>query len=231
MTFAERVKFAREIRNLSQPELAEAIGCTPSAIAHWESGDRHGASMRLLKKAADTLHTSVDWLLRGVGDPPPPASAQRPVKVPQIVEGTALPFAVQPGSWTRDLPVYSTKAVNPDVLELNPAEITEWILRPPALFSVAKAYALRCDASQAPVFGDFMCVHPRRPAGNGDYVLVVLKPNNDGEIPQALVKVLAKQTADRIDLTPLHGSKPMTVAMSKVLELHYIVRPRELMKG
>lgn len=51
MEFGERLKKLREIRGMSQSDLAKAIGQHPSAIAHWESGEREPTISNVLKLA------------------------------------------------------------------------------------------------------------------------------------------------------------------------------------
>lgn len=60
--FRERLKKAREEKKLSQAELAEKAGLQPSAISHFETGGR-SPSFDNLKRLADALKVSTDWLL------------------------------------------------------------------------------------------------------------------------------------------------------------------------
>jgi phage repressor protein C with HTH and peptisase S24 domain len=66
-TFAQRFKAARELKGLSQRELARRVGLTGSAISQWESGETQpeniGASA--LEKAAQQVGRSVRYLLTG----------------------------------------------------------------------------------------------------------------------------------------------------------------------
>lgn len=60
--FAKRLKEAREAKGLSQAKLAELAGFQPSAISHFETGGR-SPSFDNLKRLADALEVSTDWLL------------------------------------------------------------------------------------------------------------------------------------------------------------------------
>ena len=60
--FKQRLKIARENRNLSQEGLAQRSGLQPSAISHFETGSR-SPSFDNLKKLADALEVSTDFLL------------------------------------------------------------------------------------------------------------------------------------------------------------------------
>ena len=60
--FPERLRLAREARELNQAELAERAGLQASAISHFETGTRK-PSFANLKRLADALEVSTDYLL------------------------------------------------------------------------------------------------------------------------------------------------------------------------
>jgi len=60
--FQNRLHSLREKRGWNQTDLAQATGLMPSAISHFETGKR-SPSFDNLKKLADALGTSVDYLL------------------------------------------------------------------------------------------------------------------------------------------------------------------------
>ena len=66
--FADQLKAARELRGLSQTDLAKLTGLQPSAISHFETGKR-APSFDNLKRLADALRVSIDYLL-GRSDSP-----------------------------------------------------------------------------------------------------------------------------------------------------------------
>lgn len=61
----ERLRTARELRGLSQAELAIRAGLQPSAVSHFEAG-RRTPSAENLKKIADALDVTTDYLLERV---------------------------------------------------------------------------------------------------------------------------------------------------------------------
>lgn len=61
-TFPDRLRAAREKRDLSQSELARKVGMQPSAIAHFE-GDRRKPSFDNIRVLAQALNVSADYLL------------------------------------------------------------------------------------------------------------------------------------------------------------------------
>lgn len=60
--FGDRLKATREARGLSQADLAERSGLQSSAVSHFENG-RRAPSFDNLKKLADALSVSIDYLL------------------------------------------------------------------------------------------------------------------------------------------------------------------------
>lgn len=66
--FKERLKAARDLREIKQNELAEKAGLPPSSIAHFESGNRK-PSFDNLRRLATALEVTTDYLLGRVDDP------------------------------------------------------------------------------------------------------------------------------------------------------------------
>lgn len=60
--FQERLRTARESRELSQGELAQRSGLQASAVSHFETGTRK-PSFDNLKRLADALRVTTDYLL------------------------------------------------------------------------------------------------------------------------------------------------------------------------
>lgn len=76
--FPDRLRAARELRGFSQGDLAERAGFQPSAISHFESG-RRAPSFDNLKRLADVLTVSTDYLLGRAQDLKGAAAATGPV--------------------------------------------------------------------------------------------------------------------------------------------------------
>ena len=73
--FKARLKTARELRKLSQGELAAKCGLPPSSVSHFEAGKRK-PSFDNLRKLASALSVTTDYLLGRVEriDTPTPAA-------------------------------------------------------------------------------------------------------------------------------------------------------------
>lgn len=74
--FPQRLRAARELRELNQGELARRAGLQASAVSHFETGARK-PSFDNLKKLADALNVTTDYLLGRVDDPDSSADADR----------------------------------------------------------------------------------------------------------------------------------------------------------
>ncbi|WP_211221632.1 helix-turn-helix domain-containing protein [Desulfocurvibacter africanus] len=66
--FKERLRAAREMRGLSQADLATKTGLPPSSIAHFEGGKRK-PSFDNLRKLSEALDVTTDYLLGRADDP------------------------------------------------------------------------------------------------------------------------------------------------------------------
>lgn len=66
--FPENLKKIREIKGLSQTELAKRSGLQPSAVSHFETG-RRAPSFDNLRRLADTLEVTTDFLIGREIDP------------------------------------------------------------------------------------------------------------------------------------------------------------------
>lgn len=65
--FPQRLRLARELRELSQSELAARSGLQPAAVSHFETGARR-PSFDNLRRLANALQVSTDYLIGRVDD-------------------------------------------------------------------------------------------------------------------------------------------------------------------
>ena len=66
--FQSRLSRTRHKRHLSQSDLANRSGLQPSAVSHFETGNR-APSFDNLRRLADALEVTTDYLLGRVDDP------------------------------------------------------------------------------------------------------------------------------------------------------------------
>ncbi len=74
--FQERLLRARQVRGLSQGDLAKRAGLPPSSISHFESGNRR-PSFDNLRRLATALDVTTDFLLGRTDEIGAPGTAQK----------------------------------------------------------------------------------------------------------------------------------------------------------
>ena len=74
--FPQRLRAARELREFSQGQLAERARLQASAVSHFETGARK-PSFDNLRRLADALQVTTDYLLGRVSDPVGLAGAEQ----------------------------------------------------------------------------------------------------------------------------------------------------------
>ncbi len=68
-TFGDRVAYAREVRGMTQSQLARKLGLRTNTIVNWEQ-DRSEPRANKLQMLAGVLSVSMIWLMTGVGEGP-----------------------------------------------------------------------------------------------------------------------------------------------------------------
>lgn len=76
--FPRRLRAAREMRALSQLELAERARLQQAAVSHYESGARR-PSLRNLRRLSEALEVTTDYLVGRAEKPDPPPSSDEPL--------------------------------------------------------------------------------------------------------------------------------------------------------
>lgn len=69
-SIAERLKHARQLRALTQAQLADAAHVALKNISILEGGDRENMQLDTVYKLAAALECSEAWLAFGFGEPP-----------------------------------------------------------------------------------------------------------------------------------------------------------------
>ena len=63
MTFGEKVKTLRKTKDMSQTQLAQAIGVSLRTVGGWEKEGRYPKQHELYQKLADTLGCDISYLM------------------------------------------------------------------------------------------------------------------------------------------------------------------------
>jgi phage repressor protein C with HTH and peptisase S24 domain len=224
----ERIRKRREELGWSQPQLAKKIGgITYQAIQAIEKG----GNTKHLNGIARALGVNPDWLETGEGSRDP-LSTGKPadfIDNPRP-EAPALP---RTDLMPRNLPVFGSAACGDDgEFEFNTGEVIDYVKRPPRLEGIKEAYALYLVGSSMIPWrkqGQLVYVHPGQPPQIEDHVVVQFKPEQQGEAPRAMVKLLMKRNAKEIVLRQYNPESSRTFKMDKVHSIHRVVDWDELL--
>lgn len=141
----------------------------------------------------------------------PPAVGMMPIDVPLV--GTAV------GGTTGDF-------------QLN-GQVVDYVRRPPGLIGNRGAFCLYITGtSMEPKFdhGELVYVDPNRPARNGDYVLVEMKPSMGGEPGPAYVKRLVAATPTKYRLLQFNPpNDKIELLRERVLRVSCIMKLNDLL--
>jgi phage repressor protein C with HTH and peptisase S24 domain len=109
-------------------------------------------------------------------------------------------------------------------------EIVDYVSRPPHLAGATQAYAVYVvGSSMEPRYyaGELVHIHPGKPVTNGAFVLVQVRPENEGEAPRAFMKRLLRRTATKITLEQFNPPKEIEIKAAEVISIHRIVGSAE----
>lgn len=75
MTSQHRIRLARRHSNMSQTQLAQAVGVQRSAVSHWEAPQGKNPSVKHLREVALVTGVQFEWLVTGRGEMTPSRDA------------------------------------------------------------------------------------------------------------------------------------------------------------
>lgn len=202
-----RIRERRKELGLSQSELARKAGITYQAIQQVEAG---GGSKHLVPIAI-ALGVSAEWLQAGEG---PKAPAPQPNK-----------HAFSEASTDR-IPVRGMAECGDDGWALWNGDIVDHVPRPPMLSGAPHAYAVFVvGESMEPRYhpGELAYIHPGKPVGPGDYVLVQAKPRAEGDPPRAFLKRLVRRSGSKTVLSQYKPEKTFELRQDQIISIHKVV--------
>jgi phage repressor protein C with HTH and peptisase S24 domain len=145
--------------------------------------------------------------------------------------GRSVAPRAMPQMGTQDrLPVLGLAECGPDGWALWNGEVVDYVARPSNLVGVPSAYAVFVvGSSMEPRYfpGELVQIHPGRPITIGSFVLVQLKPKQDGEAPRAVIKRLARRTGNKIVLEQYNPKKSFELKADDVVSIHRVVASGE----
>jgi len=228
-----RIRALREERGLTQDVLAERIGTSKMQVSRLERGERR-LTQGWMEKIGAALACHPAELLPSVGLAPRgrrergrgPASEVTPASDHQPLAAALL---------RRDVPVLGTSRGGegdlPAEFALN-GEIVDFARRPPGIATLREVFALYVvGESMAPWRqpGDLVyCSRARQPRP-GDYGVVELADEREGEPQAALLKRLVGRRGERVVLEQYNPPGEIVLEQSQVKELHRVIDWPELL--
>jgi phage repressor protein C with HTH and peptisase S24 domain len=213
---------------LSMKEVSERLGKNQTYIQQylkkgspeWLPEDVRGALAGMLGLSEDTLRR--------------PASGE--FRRGRAIQNSAIyhsfPGDRPPDSRSARVRVMGTAAGGPDgEVEWN-GDVVDYMARPQALQGVANGYAVYIHGdSMSPRYraGEIVYMHPGRPVGPGNFVLVQLGDPGDpsGPAKRAIIKEYVRKKAKTLVLAQLNPPKQFEVPLDQVKSIHRIVASGE----
>lgn len=200
----------------------------------------HELSMKAVSERMGRSHSYIQQFLeRGVPAKLPEEDRAKLATILQVPEAelknatvgkvaiNRTPFLRIPATLPGDkIPVMGASEGGTDGMTPWNGDIVDWIDRPPQLVGATQGFAtyvVGCSMEPRYFHGELIFIHPGRPPGPGDFVLVQLKPDGDGEAPRAFVKRLVRRTATKLVLAQYNPAKEIELAAKDVLNVQKIV--------
>lgn len=228
-TTGSRIRHLRsEVLKLKQREFADALGVSRGAVGNWELNQ--GIKTENLTLIADHFGVSADWLSNGRGAPPVAGAMNAESPRLEPVRGNASSPVARPVNPRELIPVFGMAAGGQDGrLILNGQRVGE-VFAPATLEHVPDAYAVYVHgSSMEPRYfpGEGVWVHPHKPVRSGDFVVVQLRAETDGEPPYGFVKRLVSINSKELVLEqlnpPENDDRLIRFHASLVISIHKII--------
>ena len=202
-TLADRVKFARTTRNLTQQALARKSGLRQTIISKLETGSMH--STTAMVSLAKALQCSVVWLDSGKGDP---WALEADIRETHLIEVPVV------GVVDLEDITQSFAEIKTNTRTNTPDTYIQYISKD------MSAYAIQCTSDgMSPRIkqGEYIVIEPNHEVTNGDEVLV---KNKQGHV---MVKQYAYKRDRKYFLSSINeNSAPFAVTEDKIDTLLFI---------
>lgn len=219
-------------------EAAQAFGWSDVTYRAHENGGR-GIKPAVAERYAKAFRVKASWILLGDGAEPaadsiPPKAAPAPYQVEPnaVFEGPAtLPHPTN----IRDIEELGV-AMGGDgeddaIFEFN-GQVIDRVMRPQGLLNRKNVFALRvANSSMSPRFeeGDRIYVEKTDAAAIGDYVVVELKPAEEGRPGKSFIKRLIKREAGVLTVEQFNPPGLLEFGRREVLRMFRVFTQRELL--
>jgi phage repressor protein C with HTH and peptisase S24 domain len=226
---AARLRAAREAAGFkSARDAAQRFRWRASTYMAHENG-QNGIRTEPALAYARAFGVDPGWLMTGIGKELEKSAGKNSTGKktgPRETHAAPANAIYSAERWPRDLRVLGMAECGPDGWSLWNGEVIEMTSRPPNLAGAALAYAVYVVGdSMEPRYhsGELVYVHPGRPVDVGAYVLVQVKPKEDGDAPRAVVKRLVRRSATKVTLEQFNPKKTIELKAGDILSMHRVV--------
>lgn len=229
---AARLRLARsDAGYITGAAAARRFGWKASTYLAHENG-QNGINVEAAETYGNAYAVDGGWILTGAGRGP--KSTNGLSNIPEVTSALVNPQETTtrvpgpytpPEQWPRDLPVMGLAECGQDGWSLFNGEIIQMAPRPPNLAGVTKAYSIYTyGKSMEPRYfaGELLHIHPHKPVEPGDFVLVQIRPEADGEAPRAVVKRLVRRSGNKAVFEQYNPAKTVELKLSDIV-MHLIV--------
>lgn len=179
-----------------------------------------------LRKIADALETTVEWLMEGDGEPPPANLHGRPMSNIRMAGIKAPALA----TLARDVPVMGTAAGSLAGAFQFEGGVVDYVARPPALVGAKNVYSMYVEGpSMVPEHnpGDLRFIHPDRKLHIGDSVVVTAKYSEHGPY-ESFIKHFVRRSENKLIVQQLNPPATIEFDMQFVASVHKVLTMNDL---
>lgn len=221
-TPGDRIKRARNARDLTQADVARHFGISRVSVTQWES-DVTKPEADKLQPLADLLETTVEWIMEGRGAAPHISEAQKATTRPTPPANAKIGDRVQ--SAGRMIPVYGQAVGGIDGEFAMNGNVLYEVMCPPSISPITQAYAVSIsgDSMEPRYFdGEIAFVDPSRRVKRGDFVVAQIQMEEEG--PRlAYVKRFVRHNATELVLEQFNPPKELRFPHENVASVHFVV--------
>lgn len=232
---ADRLKRARIAKRYeTAADAAEAFGWNPATYRSHENGTR-GLTPGSAERYGRALGVKAAWLLYGEGEDPTPAPTPPEFYEPKanaVMEGlTHLPFPTN----LRDVEELGVTmggdGEDDSVFALN-GQVIDRVMRPQGLLNRKNVFALRvASSSMSPKFeeGERIYVEQMGSPAIGDYIVIELKPTEDGQPGKSFIKRLVGRKGPILRVEQFNPHGYLEFGLNEILRIFRVFPQRELL--
>ncbi|ABE64083.1 putative phage repressor [Nitrobacter hamburgensis X14] len=234
-TIVARIEARLEEMGTNPAAASRAAGLSPGAIRNLQRGAKgeiklKGASGKTLSALAEYLQVPLDWLMSGSGEPGKP-QVIRPAGPERstVVDAPNAPRLSEFGDF--DVEVRGISVGGGDDEFYFNGDVIDHLRRPPGILRAKNVFALNVAGdSMMPRYepGEPIYVQRANPV-IGDYVVVELYPEIEGQAGKSFLKKLVRRTGRRVTCSQLNPPKELEFDTGEVKEIYRVLKPRDLL--